>query len=411
MNNNTRNPSRLRSFDKTQISTPVLLKMILGRDMAPNKTEYEALAEGITVGDLPMDAFIEASKKSGEAAHRWRQFQQLFAKDAVLTGQNLKTGVPELDSLIESALNPPFAVDWALADDGAKYIQRMGTLAMDILRDMALMGGYMLSAFNKTLIMTGDLEKGTDSRVANTTNWWMQVTDTGANEPFAEGFKATMRVRWVHGMVRNQLKNRLDWDYDTYGLPISQVDMSATYLGFSLAMLLGLRKSGIYVTKQESRAVMHLWKIIGWQMGVSKEWLVDTEAEAIVLLRQFVFTHTRPDESSMQLARALSMEPLDRNYESLQDLRRRFHWLAGLSANSWYLGGKTMKKLGLKSPLGPWLRIAQLVPVATNHYVTQLSGRSIEKAIERGRAAQIQKAASLNFDAARVKKQGHPAAA
>ncbi|MCG8392346.1 MAG: oxygenase MpaB family protein, partial [Pseudomonadales bacterium] len=56
------------------------------------------------------------------------------------------------------------------------------------------------------------------------------------------------------------LAGREDWEDSKWGMALSQVDMVATYLGFCVVMLGGLRKMGVPVTPRESRAVMHLWK-------------------------------------------------------------------------------------------------------------------------------------------------------
>jgi hypothetical protein len=164
--------------------------------------------------------------------------------------------------------------------------------------------------------------------------------------------------------------------------------MAATYLGFSAVMLLGLRKMGIVVTPHNSRAVMQLWKLIGWQMGVREEWLVDTEQQALVKLRQFLFTHSPPDESTHRLASALAGEPLSRNYASLQTLRKHYAHQKHLSSSWYLLGPRMFHKLGLRAPFGPFIALLA-VPARVAHHAL---GRTIPgqwaRLIRHGRKAQ-----------------------
>lgn len=398
-------PSRIRPFDASQIRTPILLRKVLGREMAPTRQEHARLAAGLLDGDPAMDAFIEDAFQSGKPARFWKMLDQVCNSSTPADVRECQS----LNAIIDSASSFPFAVDWSLASEGAAFIHQTGTLATDVLRDMALMGGYMMSDFNQTLVMTGDLEKGADARLGNTSRWWLAVTDFDSNKPWAAGFRHTLRVRWVHAMVRRHLKNHPDWNAGVYGLPINQCDMAATYLGFSLVMLLGLRKCGVYVTGRQSRAVMHLWKIVAWQMGVNEQWLVDGEKQGIVLLRQLMMTHTPPDETTVQLARALAEEPLTRQYGSYAVVRRRLAWLAHLSSSSWLLGPSMMRKLGLSSPLGPWLKIMELVPATSSYYLRSVRKKSRVLKVRDGRNAQIRAVNELHSDARRVKKAGHPA--
>jgi hypothetical protein len=290
--------------------------------------------------------------------------------------------------LIQSTcINPDWA-DWKLIEEGVRFIHGTGRAATDVLRDMALMGGYLMVAFNKTLILTGELEKGAAPRLASTAQWWLKVVNPQANIAGGDGALATLRVRWMHALVRYQLSNSPQWDSRQWGLPINQVDMAATYLGFSAVMLLGLRKMGIVVTPRNSRAVMQLWKLIGWQMGVKEQWLVDTEAQALVRLRQFLFTHSPPDESSHRLASALASEPLSRNYTHLQILRRRLAYQKHLSSSWYLLGPRMFHKLGLRAPFGPLIALLEVPIRAAVHTLGRCMPGYSKRFTQHGRRAQ-----------------------
>ena len=331
-----------------------------------------------------MDRYIQSRIEQSSEKPDWREFHQALHSPKPSEFQ----GSDALQTLLKSTCTNPTWVDRNLIEDGVQFIHSTGRAATDVLRDMALMGGYLMVAFNKTLILTGELEKGAAPRLASTAQWWLKVINPRANIAGGDGALATLRVRWMHALVRHQLINSPHWDSRQWGLPINQVDMAATYLGFSAVMLLGLRKMGIVVTPRNSRAVMQLWKLIGWQMGVKEQWLVDTEAQALVRLRQFLFTHSPPDESSHRLASALASEPLSRNYTHLQVLRRQLAYQKHLSSSWYLLGPRMFYKLGLRAPLGPLIALMALPVRAAIHALGRCMPGYSSRFAQHGRRAQ-----------------------
>ena len=115
-------------------------------------------------GDPVMDEYIKAHLDGSSHKSDWREFHQALSSDNPLAFR----GSGALHQLIQSTcINPDWA-DWKLIEEGVRFIHGTGRAATDVLRDMALMGGYLMVAFNKTLILTGELEKGAAPRLAST---------------------------------------------------------------------------------------------------------------------------------------------------------------------------------------------------------------------------------------------------
>lgn len=354
-------PTRARPFEKTATPTPAWLRRLLGRELAPSRDEYQAALDDLWVGDPAMDALIDWMYEYGPARAR-----PLF-ETAVREGVD---AVPDCPAPLRAFMDQVAAPAWldpALVDEGARFIQSTGMAAPYVLRDLALMGGYLLSGFNQSLVLTGALSQGTARRVAETGKWWIDCTEEGGLLPGGEGYRGTLHVRMVHGLVRRNLDRREEWDHARWGLPLNQVDMAATYLGFCVVMLGGLRKMGIPVTARESRAVMHLWKYAGWLMGVDQRWLVERERDGIVLLHHAMMTQSRPDWTSQELGRALSREPLSQSFRRLAGVRRRWAYRRHLSVTRYFLNREKMRQLGLPDDIGPWFPLATLVPRFAGH--------------------------------------------
>lgn len=269
---------------------------------------------------------------------------------------------PALRRLIESVQVVPGWVDLVLMAQGARFLQSTGRHGMRVLRDAGLMPGYQASAINQTLVQTGSLNRGAQRRVAETTSWWLDCTAEGGMAPHAPGWKATLHVRVMHSLVRQSVRQRATWDAARLGLPINQLDMQATYLAFSVVQLLALRTTGFMVTSADAHAVMHLWRYIGWLMGVDDAWLCDEEMQGRISLYRNVISQAPPDANSAALGRALMDEPLQRHYAWGTAWRGQFEKARHLSLVRWFVGREGMRHLGLPLAL-PWYPLLAMLPL------------------------------------------------
>ncbi len=200
----------------------------------------------------------------------------------------------------------PYWVDFDRINRGARAIIRTGVLGMFPLGDMSLMGGYLASRAVKTLVGTGDLERQAVLRLAETSTWWIDVTTPGSLQPGGSGVHSALRVRLVHAHVRAAMNRRRDWDYTAWDRPVNQVQTAGTLLLFSLVFVLGTQMLGFRYTRRERDDILHLWRYVGWLMGVDDELLPATEEDGWRLLWLLAVTEFIPDDDSKRLAKALA---------------------------------------------------------------------------------------------------------
>ena len=99
---------------------------------------------------------------------------------------------------------------------------------------------------------------------------------------------------------------------------------------------------------------MHLWRYIGWLMGVDEALLSHSEESGRVALYRNILSQPTADESSRVLGRALMDEPLERHYRVFPWLRRRIEKQIHLSMTRLAVGQRGMKALGLPPYILPW---------------------------------------------------------
>lgn len=350
----------------------------------PTNAQWQALGEGLLRGDPPMDRLVDWM-----AEHGMQEGRALF-QHALEHGIARVPDAPEpLRALFEPIEQPPAWLDDELLRQAAGTTQLTGMTGLRVLRDLSLMGGYQASGINQTLIMTGSLARGAQRRVAETTRWLLDCTADNGMARFEAGFKNTLQVRLIHGLIRRRVQGMPTWDADIWGLPINQTDMAATQLGFSVLFLIGSRTMGIPITAREGHAVMHLWRYIGWLMGVDERWVAGTEQQGRALLYRILLSQAPPDHSSQQLGQALMNEPLDRHYPHFACLRGRFERARHLSIVRLFTDRQGMQDLGLPDRVVPWYpAIAAPINLA-HHAIHRCLPNGRQRLVRTGRTTQV----------------------
>lgn len=204
--------------------------------------------------------------------------------------------------------------DWwdkELGNVGARLCMRSGTNALIVLRDFTLMGGYDYAYLGKPLIFTGALKKGAVKRLKDTLEFWVQVTRENALHINSEAYQLIVRTRLMHSYSRLSILNKAkNWDKTTWGKPINTWDMIATYTGFSLIFMQGLQKLGLQISAEEERGVFHLWKYIGFLLGIPEKYLPENRKHAVEILYLWSSMQAEGDQDSIHLAKGLLNENL-----------------------------------------------------------------------------------------------------
>lgn len=373
-----------------------LLRMIAGGAGAePTTEEWEALGRALTRSDPEMDVLVDWMMSVG-----MREGRKLFDQ-ALDHGIETVADAPEpLRAFFEKYGRQPDWVDDAMLARGAEVCQMTGRVGAWVMRDGALMGGYQSPDFNRVLVITGALEKGSSKRLAETAHWWLACTEDGGMGRFGEGLKSTLRVRLIHALVRRHVARLNEWDIERDGVPINQMDMAATQMAFSIVMLQGVRTLGYPVSRGDGKAVIHLMRYVGWLMGVELELQPKTEPEGMRLLYHTLLSVVAPsDTSGRTLAGALADEPLNRPYKTLPWLRRRWEREKNLSINLFFLGQAGMDNLGLPKRYVPWFPLIMMPVNAAIYAWGSRSPAARRRMALAGRRWQVRNTADMTGEA------------
>jgi hypothetical protein len=262
----------------------------------------DRLETGLHLGDPLAQAAIAELYALDD--FRWRDILEIL--DDPLA--RIDDSPPSLRALLEAASTPPAWFDAAVAQAGGRAWWKFGTLQSSTLYQ-SLIYGYQARGFVRPLAATGQFEEHTYERVLGTGRWVALATAPGQMLPGNAGWAQTIRIRLVHALVRHQLVTEGGWSVAEWGVPISQTYSALTIGGGFLALPMEVaRDLGIQYSAAEHEAIAHLWRWIGWVIGVEEELLPKNFAAAQQLFDIGAQFDLEPDESSKTLTRALLRE-------------------------------------------------------------------------------------------------------
>ncbi len=361
------------------------LKVLFPLRALPDAGWSDTYGRGLLQGDTEMDALVDWMISAGMATTK-----PLFL-------QALEHGLDTLDSPPEPLARffahieaCPAWVDDELLRIGSEANAMQGAALSVGLRDFILMGGYLSSSINEVLAVSGGL-KSPVKRLAETAQWAIDISEPGGLDRFAPGFISTIRVRWVHALVRRHIRNLPSWDVQEHGVPANQTDMAGTWLGFAIGGPLAATLLGKWVlSPRDLKGYLHMHRYAAWLMGVDEHFLSDDAVECAYRLANNTLTQPGPTAVCREMAQALADHKLHQVYDRFPSLQGRWNRHVQLSRTRYFLGAPAMRSLGLDPAHLPWHPWANL-PGQSLRSLTQrflLPGQR-QRLIRKGRAEQL----------------------
>jgi hypothetical protein len=305
-------------------------------------------------GDAPADAAVADFFEATESKH-----SELFRKLASTSaGVVADEDLPGIGAFVRTEDDWPAWADAQLVRDGQRIFGEFGPqLGMGLFM-ASLPADYAFAKGVQALERTARLTRNPKRRYVETGQMIIDVMTPGALDPGRGGYRAVRHVRLMHAAVRHVLSH-LDeiqkegappiapWDA-RFGLPISQLQLLGTLFSFSVEGIKALQRSGVRLSTYQAEAYVHVWNLVGHQLGILDELLPLSWKDSRTLWEQRRRREYGPTPEGRELTAAA--------IECMQDLFRFTH-LPGLPATGirHYLGNETADMLGV--PKADWTRI------------------------------------------------------
>ncbi len=145
----------------------------------------------------------------------------------------------------------------------------------------------------------------------------------GPDEPDAipAAIHKAQTVRLIHALMRHLLlqdgshirypQSMADvlwarrWDSARLGKPINQEDEAFVLLTFSHVVIEGFGRLALVLTDQDKEAVLHLWNVVGFVLGINESLMAHTYEDAQLLYKILMARLRGPSESGQRLTKAL----------------------------------------------------------------------------------------------------------
>ncbi|MEU6381752.1 oxygenase MpaB family protein [Streptomyces sp. NPDC046909] len=169
----------------------------------------------------------------------------------------------------------------------------------------ALAQSYSSPATARVVAGGGTSTARATCRLSATGVWARQVMRPGGLLRGAPGYVATVGLRLRHARMR--AASLTDWDRGTPGLPVGQLDLTRTWLGFTFTSFQALAMVGVGLSTEQEHDLYAYWSHVGRLLGIDERLraAVNEHADARRLLDLLRATTAGPDENSTALTAAL----------------------------------------------------------------------------------------------------------
>ncbi len=173
---------------------------------------------------------------------------------------------------------------------------------------VAFVTGVLVEGFStliaKSFNITGRVAS-TKRRLQQNNRHMMEIFFPGGLQRKGDGWKLSMRIRFVHSRIRGLLAKSDDWNHETWGAPVSAAHLGFAISVFSKRLLEYSLLVGAKFSKEEKESVLAVWRYAGHLMGIPETILYTNGADAEKIYKISYMCEPPPDAESIAVANML----------------------------------------------------------------------------------------------------------
>ena len=160
-------------------------------------------------------------------------------------------------------------------------------------------------SFSITGRVTG-LGPGAERRLRQNNRHMVETYYPGGLLRDGEGYKVTMRIRFIHARMRKLLADSDAWDRAAWGTPLSAAHIGGIALyTFSIRQFEHAISMGSVISREERESIVRIWRYSGHLLGVPEAILFTSETGARRIYRIGHLCEPPPDADALGVANAV----------------------------------------------------------------------------------------------------------
>lgn len=246
-----------------------------------------------------------------------------------------KEGDERALAFFERAEEKPAWLDPRLLETGQKlalaYTRHYG-----LSLTHSLFAGALFARATLVTGSTGRLGSNPARRIQETGAFIAAILQPNGLTAGAIGFETTLRVRLLHSSIRSWLGRSPGFADAYYGVPIDQTMLAMTLGLFDYLNLRSLVRLGLPLSDDDIRGHHHMWKYVGYLLGIDERLLTDNVDQERELWSALVAHQTFPElfgENYLHRAIAMVDQLLMADGWAEGTLRSLFLYLSG---HAWF---------------------------------------------------------------------------
>ena len=253
-----------------------------------------------TIGDPVMDALLE------EMATLSRDQVHQFIRAGMDEDHDGLRDAPQglRDFFVDAPQPDPDWLDREAFGPGIRAFQRNSVLVLSAFVTGTLIDGFS-TLISKSFVQTGRIFDNGVWRLKQNNRQQLEIFWPGGLDRQGEGWKLSVRIRFVHGQVRRLLGPTAEWDHGECGVPISAAHMGYSAACFAARSLNHSESLGARYSTEERASFHDVWRYAGWLMGVPETILFTDESHALDLYRIGSICEPPPTEDAIIMTNAL----------------------------------------------------------------------------------------------------------
>ena len=214
----------------------------------------------------------------------------------------LRTAPQPLRDFFKNIEDPPWL------DRGAF---RPGARAFNMNVDFMLVAfvtGVLVEGFSTLIAKSFNITKrvsSTKRRLQQNNRHMMEIFFPGGLDRDGDGWKLSIRIRFVHTRIRTLLAKSGDWNRDAWGAPVSAAHLGYAISIFSQRLLEYSALVGARFNNEERESVLEVWRYAGYLMGIPESILYSDADEAQKIHRIGFVCEPPADPDSVAVANTL----------------------------------------------------------------------------------------------------------